>query len=138
VSDIPLTNKINYFEIELVKALYNGIYFGVTDEPHLQHFTGVNDRIIALYNSANGHNSGRSGIVETFDAADARSGAIIGVVVDLIQSKIEFYLNGKLIAVGSRKLSELGKLYVFISAYYMETTLKIVEKYQFSELRRNK
>jgi hypothetical protein len=137
VSDVPLTKPISYFELKVHALGHDGIYIGVTDDTD-QRMTGPIDkkRTCAYYNYSDGNYNSNPVVISTGTANLFSLEDIIGVVVDKIADRIEFYINGKYFTQGVRKVSDFKQLYAFIAVFYSNQAIETCEKYALSELNR--
>jgi hypothetical protein len=149
VSNIPLEKPISYFEIEF--SYYyetsqfwarDGLFVGVTSEPNSKITDQAKPILIentcALYNNQAGFHGNNNcvKIAEGCEGTSTYSDDVIGVVVNRITDQILFYLNGKLVAKGIKKPSEFkSSLYALISLFYEQSEVRIVEKYDFIDLK---
>jgi hypothetical protein len=146
VSNVPLDNSVAYFEIEydfVGSQKLDGLFVGVTDDPKTkirhQSVPIIVDTTCALYNSDNGNHHTNITVTPTGTLQHASaSGDVFGVVVDRNTDQILFYWNGVFVAEGIKKPSELNRpLYAFVSLFYKNSRIALVEKYEYRNLKRH-
>jgi hypothetical protein len=144
ISDIPLDRKISYFEVLLADRSrtgeYSGVFVGVTDDTAA---TADDEKPInikhtcAVFNTERGNrisNQYDSESVRVNRSARTKTGDIMGVVVDRIQDKIIFYLNGVYLGEGIKGPSNYGTLYAYVNTYFETEVITLVEKHDFKQL----
>jgi hypothetical protein len=142
VSDVPLERVISYFEIVFNNDhfLKDGLYVGVTCDPKSKSLRQpiVPDTTCALYNTTYGFQMFKLvNLVKGSRGAKTDSRDILGVVVDRIEDKILFYLNGKCTAEGIKKPSEFKKeLYALVTILYRDSSFRLIKKYEYRDLER--
>jgi hypothetical protein len=141
---MPLDRKISYFEVLLADRSqtgeYSGVFVGVTDDTAA---TANDEKPIklkhtcAVFNTERGNrhsNMYDSESVRVNRSARTKTGDIMGVVVDRIQDKILFYLNGIYLGEGINGPSNYGTLYAYVSTYFETEVITLVEKYDYKQL----
>ncbi len=137
ISNVPLHKTVSYFELSIHGRGYDGIFVGVTDDVEQTSQGPINaERTCAFYNYASGNFSNREIVVPTSIGNLFSQPYIVGVVIDRIVDKIQFYVNGKYFTSGTKSPSEFKELYAFVSVYYKKQTIEVCEKYGFYSLQR--
>jgi hypothetical protein len=136
ISDVPLTNTVNYFEIEIVGGgTYDGLYVGVTEDTEHKSFTGsVQDSTRAIYNNASG-NINSSTTIEAVKSVATKLGDVFGVVTDKSSNSIRYYLNGEYAGTSKRGISDLKIMYAFVAVFYDGQAIQLVERYPYRSLK---
>jgi hypothetical protein len=134
---IPLPNsKLVYFQTRIndLNKSGSGIFFGVS-KGNKSNIDWSGPTAICIYNTSGTGLDQRS--VEHTSGYNAKEGDVIGVVVDMEKDQVRFYNNTNLIAVSTRKPSEMAPLYVVAWLYYQHCELENGDFFPYQSLKQN-
>ena len=134
-SRFPIASRITYFQMKInYLCRYGfeggGIAFGITKNKDID-FPGLY-KATCLCNSVNDAMDQHS--IKRYDRCEAAAGDVIGVVVDQKQDQTRFYKNGKFVALGIRKPSDMQPMYAVVKLYFEACEVEMGDFYEYKEL----
>ncbi len=113
---------VQHYKSKVIKRA--GIKFGISNKKN-----GRFNRAVYMLNSDD-----RFGAKNTYFVAT--TGDIIGVVVDNLNDRVLFYLNGKFMALGKEKPSTVRPMYAMVNMYHYGCKIEIGEFIKYHKLER--
>jgi hypothetical protein len=127
-----LHDKITYIELR-IKERGNILFFGVSKTNKVRDATFMDpSSCICIYADATSLGSQCVTVVED---CSVRPNDVLGLVVDKVEETITFYKNGKTIARGTRKPSQMEPMYLIMWLYYGNATVELCEQFPLDSLK---
>jgi hypothetical protein len=131
-----LSDALTYVEIKIVQNLhdYGGIFFGISKTNSVGESTFMDpESTVCVYNDQS--SLGSDSIIPSTDCSFG-PGDVIGLVVDKTKDEIVFFKNGRQMAQGATKPSQMEPMYLIMWLYYSDAIIEMCNEYTYSSLQR--
>jgi hypothetical protein len=136
----PIT-KLTYFQLKInhledhthyfVPA--TGIFIGVSRSNTVDTYAYAGRNVICIYNSELDSDKNH----DTWHiSCTASAGDVIGVVIDLKEDQVRFYVNAKFVGVGTRRPSAYQTLYAVLWLFYHDCDVELGEYFPYETLQK--
>jgi hypothetical protein len=110
----------------------SGLFIGVSKSNTIRSTGWTGESSICIYNCSGTSLHDES--VKELAKYDAKSGDVLGVVVDATKDQVRFYKNAKIIVVSTRKPSEMAPMYAVAWLYYQNCEVEMGNFYPYQLL----